>query len=285
MSHHESQSAASSGAPGASRPRALAPVRPPEARPHLLFIVLDDVGFSDLGCYGSESDAHMDRLAAAASGHQLSHHGCARRRPAAHRRNSTPSAWAASPSGPRGSRLPGTVTKRAATLAEILRPGATIVSPSGSGTSCHLRGTPPVLRSLPLGRARRWYGFHGASPISVPRALRGQHPSTPPSGQGYHLSETSSIGHRYIRDQQSVAPDKPSSLLALAPATGPTMHPSVHREVRGRYDCVGCIREQRLARQKALGIVRRSRAGPLTPTRPGVTCRPMAAPQRRLMEV
>ena len=33
--------------------------------PNVVFIVLDDVGFAHLGCYGSEIETpHMDRLAA-----------------------------------------------------------------------------------------------------------------------------------------------------------------------------------------------------------------------------
>src|SRR5215467_14552844 len=39
--------------------------QPPAAAPNIVFIVLDDVGFSDLGCYGSEIDTpRMDELAA-----------------------------------------------------------------------------------------------------------------------------------------------------------------------------------------------------------------------------
>src|SRR5919206_1635569 len=39
--------------------------RPPAGAPNVVFVVLDDVGFADLGCYGSEIDTpEMDRLAA-----------------------------------------------------------------------------------------------------------------------------------------------------------------------------------------------------------------------------
>ena len=41
------------------------PAQPPANAPNIVSIVLDDVGFSDLGCYGSEIDTpSMDRLAA-----------------------------------------------------------------------------------------------------------------------------------------------------------------------------------------------------------------------------
>jgi hypothetical protein len=34
------------------------PVTPPPGAPNIVFIVLDDVGYSDLGCYGSEISTH-----------------------------------------------------------------------------------------------------------------------------------------------------------------------------------------------------------------------------------
>ena len=41
------------------------PAQPPANAPNIVCIILDDVGFSDLGCYGSEIDTpNMDRLAA-----------------------------------------------------------------------------------------------------------------------------------------------------------------------------------------------------------------------------
>ena len=41
------------------------PVRPPGAKTNVLLVLLDDVGFSDFGCYGSEIDTPtIDRLAA-----------------------------------------------------------------------------------------------------------------------------------------------------------------------------------------------------------------------------
>jgi arylsulfatase len=42
------------------------PVKPPTGSPNVVFIILDDVGFSQLGCYGSEIHTpNIDRLAKA----------------------------------------------------------------------------------------------------------------------------------------------------------------------------------------------------------------------------
>ena len=39
--------------------------QPPEGAPNVVYIVLDDIGFAHLGCYGSDIEtANMDRLAA-----------------------------------------------------------------------------------------------------------------------------------------------------------------------------------------------------------------------------
>ena len=47
------------------------PASAPSGAPNILFIVLDDVGFSDLGCFGSEIPTpRMDALAAGGIGHQ-----------------------------------------------------------------------------------------------------------------------------------------------------------------------------------------------------------------------
>src|SRR5271157_3264091 len=48
-----------------SKPNYLPPVRPKQGSPNVVYLLLDDVGFSDLGCYGSEIQTpNIDRLAA-----------------------------------------------------------------------------------------------------------------------------------------------------------------------------------------------------------------------------
>ena len=74
----------------------------PDSAPDIVFILLDDVGFSDLGCYGSEIDTpNMDRLAGAASATRTSTHRdvLADARRLLTGRNAHPSAWAPFPNG------------------------------------------------------------------------------------------------------------------------------------------------------------------------------------------
>ncbi len=51
--------------PAESTPWWPSPARPPEGAPHVVVVVLDDVGFSDFACFGSEiATPTIDRLAA-----------------------------------------------------------------------------------------------------------------------------------------------------------------------------------------------------------------------------
>ena len=85
------------------------PVRAPDGAPNIVFVVLDDVGFAHLGCYGSDiATPNMDRLAARRPAlHRISTPPrCARRRalrcsPGA---TTTRPASGPSPSSPSGSR-------------------------------------------------------------------------------------------------------------------------------------------------------------------------------------
>ena len=154
----------------ANSKEAWAQEKAPDKAPDIIFILLDDVGFADLGCFGSEIDTpNMDRLARGGVRHTNFHvvpmcsptRACLLTGRNAHSVGmGTISEWAAGFPGYRG-----LVTRRAATLAEILRD-------HGYGTIAvgkwHLTPMKEVsaagpFANWPLGRGfDRWYGFQGA---------------------------------------------------------------------------------------------------------------------------
>ena len=246
------------------------PPAPAPGTPNVIYVMLDDVGFADLGCFGSElATPNIDRLAR----HGLrytnfhtttlcspsraclltgrNHHAIGMRMLA--------NLDTGFPSGR------GFITPAAATIAEILRE-------RGFNTFCvgkwHLAPTEHTSASgpydqWPLGRGfERYYGFLEAeTDCFYPELTYDNHAIDPPRTpqQGYHLT-TDLIDRSiaFIRDQTSVTPDKPFFLyLALATAHAPHQAPpELMARVRGRYDRGwDLVRAERFARQKALGIV------------------------------
>jgi arylsulfatase len=244
------------------------PVAPPAGAPNVVFVALDDVGFADLGCYGSEIETpHMDRLAANGLRYTNFHTTamCSPTR-AALLTGRQPHSVGMGIIAEWSTGFPayrGFVTPRAANLAEMLAPHGynsfavgkwhlmSMADVTAAGPFTHW----PIRRGFD-----RWYGFHGALADSWhPELYEDNHAIDAPHPPGYHLSEDlvdRAVG--FIRDQQSVAPEKPFFLyLAFGAAHWPHQVPNAYVEkYRGRFDAGwDAVREARLARQKALGIV------------------------------
>jgi arylsulfatase len=250
-----------------STPWTTPPAQPPAGAPNILFIVLDDVGFADLGCYGSEiATPHADRLAARGLRYQNFHvtsmcsptRACLLTGRNAHAVGvGIIAEWSTGFPGYRGR-----VTRSAATLAEILRDHAYATAAVGKW---HLTPLPEAtaagpFHDWPLSRGfDRWYGFHGALTDQWHPELFEDNHAVEVGGPGYHLSED--LVDRAIaavRDQRAVAPERPFFLyLAFGACHWPHHVPAPYVErYRGRYDGGwDAIRAERLARQRALGIV------------------------------
>ena len=252
------------------------PPRPDVAarKPNVLVVLFDDVGFSDLGCYGSTiRTPAIDALAArglrltgfhttamcsttrAALMTGCNHHavgmGC----------------LANFDSGFPGYR--GKIAPEAATLAEMLRPHGCVNYMLGKwhGTPLNETGPTGPFDGWPLGRGYdRFYGFMDAETDQyAPELVRD---NTPLSGQfaapgsfesGYHLSaDLVDQAIRYLADHEADQPAKPWHLW-LAPGACHAPHQAPAALIRG-YDAEfghgwDAERARRLARQLALGIV------------------------------
>lgn len=246
------------------------PPKPAAGTPNVIYVVLDDVGFADLGCFGSEIPTpHIDSLA----GNGLrytnfhtttlcsptraslltgrNHHAVGMRM--------LSNLDTGFPSGR------GFIAPEAATLAEILRD-------RGFNTLCvgkwHLAPTEHTSAAgpydqWPLGRGfERFYGFLEAETDSFhPELTHDNHAVDPPATpeQGYHLTTDlidRAIG--FIRDQTSVTPDKPFFLqLAFGTGHAPHQAPAEYlARYRGVYDRGwDVVRAERHARQIEMGVV------------------------------
>jgi arylsulfatase len=274
---HDSQEGASEGFGGVIGRtfRDSTPWWPPidndaAGKPNVVMIVLDDVGFGSLGCYGAEIDTrHIDRLAE--RGLRYNHFNvsplCSSTRAAlltGRNHHSVGMAYLANvDSGYPGYR--GRVAKEAGTLAEVLRDGGYATMAVGKWHLAPIEQTTAVgpYDQWPLARGfNRYYGFLDAlADQFYPDLVHDNHRVDPPATpeEGYHLSEDlidRSIG--FVDDHVSLAPEQPFHLyLAFGAAHCPHQAPESYLEkYRGRYDeGWDRIREARFARQRAIGVI------------------------------
>ena len=246
------------------------PQRPADGAPDVIMILLDDVGFGSLGCFGSEIDTPtMDGLAASGLTYTNFHVTplCSPTRASLltgrNHHAVGMSMLSNADSGYPGKR--GMVSPRAAMVQEVLRDQGYNTAAFGKW---HLA---PMDQTSSAGPYDQWpvnrgfdqhYGFlEGLTDHFFPELVQDNHRVSPPRTpeEGYHLTDDL-VDHLidYISDHRSIAPEKPYfAYLALGAAHCPHQsHQQYLDRVKGRYD-VGwdVIRERRLQRQIELGIV------------------------------
>jgi arylsulfatase len=250
-----------------------APYEQPKAQPgtpNVVYIVLDDVGFSGLGCYGGLIDTpNIDRIAGQGLRFTQWHTTalCSPTRSCLltgrnHTTNGMACITEAAAGFPNGN---GHIPAECATLAEMLVDRGISTEMVGKWHLCaedemNLASTK---RDWPLGRGfERFYGFLGAETNQwYPDLFHDNHPVDPPRTpeEGYHLSvDLTDRAIEFIDDVKAIAPDRPV-FLYYAPGAAHAPH-HVPREwadrYRGRFDMgYERAREQILARQKEMGIV------------------------------
>ena len=246
------------------------PPRAPDGSPNVVYMVLDDVGFSAMGCYGGPIETpNMDRLAAGGVRYTQWHTTalCSPTRSCLltgrnHTRNSMACITEAASGFPAAS---GTIPPENGMLPEILGERGWNTYMVGKWHLCpddemNLAST---RRNWPTGRGfERFYGFLGAETNQwYPDLIYDNHPVEQPKSpeEGYHFTgDITDKAIAFIKDAKAIAPDKPF-FLYYAPGAAHAPH-HVPREwadrYRGRFDMgYEVIREQTLGRQKELGIV------------------------------
>ena len=244
------------------------PTRAVAGAPNIVYLVFDDVGFSDFGCYGSEIDTpNLDRLAAGGLRYTGFHTTalCSPTRACLLTGRNHHSVgmggladWDLGYPGHRGR-----VAHSAGTLAEMLRPAGYNTFAVGKWHLTPLRDTTAAgpYEDWPTQRGfDQYYGFlEGETSQWHPVLTQDNHHLAPIDQPGYHLTQDlvdRSIG--FVRDHLSVAPEKPFFLYLAFGACHAPHH--VAREYVDKYVPVfekgwDQTRADRLARQIATGIV------------------------------
>ncbi len=266
-----------------SEPHFVEPPHPGEDAPNVVIVLLDDTGFAQFGCYGSDIDTpNVDALAA--GGIQFTNFHvtplCSPTRAALLTGRSQHAVGMRGVSNWRTG-FPhqlGHISNSAATIAEVL--GA-----EGYATFCagkwHLAPTQDISAAgpfdqWPLGRGfDRFYGFlEGETDQFHPELVRDNSRIDPPAtpDEGYHLSEDLVDQLLLmINDSKGVRPDRPFfAYLPFGATHAPHQAPRSYLDkYRGRYDeGWDVIRRRWYERQVELGVI--SADTTLAPRNPGV---------------
>jgi arylsulfatase A-like enzyme len=246
------------------------PPRAPDGAPNVLYVVLDDVGFSAMSCYGGPIETpNIDRIVDAGVRYTQFHTTalCSPTRSCLltgrnHTRNSMACITEAAIGYPNAS---GTVPPENGMLSEVLGERGWNTYMVGKWHLCPTdeMNLAAPRRNWPTGRGfERWYGFLGAETNQwYPDLVYDNHLVDQPKApeEGYHLTEDiTDKALEFIADSKAVAPEKPF-FLYYAPGACHAPHHAPKEWIerfKGRFD-IGyeAIREQTLARQKELGIV------------------------------
>jgi arylsulfatase len=246
------------------------PPKAPDGAPNVVYIVLDDVGFSAMSCYGGPVETpNIDKIAADGVRYTQWHTTalCSPTRSCLltgrnHTRNSMACITEAAAGFPAAS---GTIPPENGMLSEILGERGWNTYMVGKWHLCpedemNLAST---RRNWPSGRGfERWYGFLGAETSQwYPDLVYDNHLVDQPKSphEGYHLTDDlTDKAIEFVMDAKAVAPDKPF-FLYYAPGACHAPHHAPKDWIdkyKGRFDAgYEAMREETLARQKQLGIV------------------------------
>ncbi len=253
-----------------STPHFVEPPHPGDDAPNVVVVLLDDTGFAQFSCYGSDIDTpNVDALAA--NGLQFTNFHvtplCSPTRASLLTGRSQHSVGMRSVSNHRTG-FPhqlGHISNQAGTIAEVL-------NAEGYATFCagkwHLAPTNHISAAGPFDQwplARgfdRFYGFlEGETDQFYPELVVDNHHIDPPATpeQGYHLSED--LVNQLllmISNSKGVRPDRPFfAYLPFGATHAPHQAPAKYMEkYRGRYDEGWDVARQRwFERQIELGII------------------------------
>ena len=243
------------------------PAKAPEGSPNVVYIVLDDVGYSAMSTYGGPIETpNIERIAGDGVRYTQWHTTalCSPTRSCLltgrnHTRNSMACITEAAIGFPNAS---GTIPPENGMLPEILGELGWNTYMVGKWHLCPTdeMNLAAPRRNWPSGRGfERWYGFLGAETNQwYPELVYDNHPVDPPATpeEGYHFTDDiTDKALEFIKDAKAIAPEKPF-FLYYAPGACHAPHHAPKEWIekfKGRFDMgYEALREQTLARQKEL---------------------------------
>ena len=256
---------------------------PGEAAPNVIVVLLDDTGFAQFGCFGSDIDTpNIDALAA--GGLQFTNFHvtplCSPTRAAllTGRANHAVGMRSVSNFVTGFPNQLGHISNHAATVAEVLGDAGYATFALGKWhlapmEQCSAAGP---FDQWPLGRGfNRFYGFlDGETDQFYPELVADNHPIHTPGTpeDGYHVSaDLVDQALKMIADSKGVRPDRPFlAYLAFGATHAPHQAPPEYlAKYRGRYDeGWDVVRERWFNRQLELGVIPAGTV--LAPRNPGV---------------
>ncbi len=255
----------------ANRPDAGWRSRKLDHKPNIAIVVLDDVGFADLGCYGAEHETTcVDSLAASGTRFNNFHVTalCAPTRACLLTGRNAHAVGVGNIAEWGRADHPGYhgwIRQDAMTLAELLKPAgystiatgkwhlSSLADQNGTGPFDHW----PVRRGFD-----HWYGFHGnAIDHWHPEMFENTSAAYPEKTDDYHLStDLVDRSIHYVADHLAASPENPFFLYLAFGAMHFPLHAPLDdiRRHRGCYEQGwDVVREERFKRQLELGVVPR----------------------------
>ena len=253
-------------------PRALRAA--PADRPNIVLIMSDDMGFSDLGCYGSEIETpNLDALAKGGIRFTQFYNTarCCPTRACLMTGLYPHQSGVGHMMGDRGlDGYRGDLNRRCVTIAEVLKSAGYGTCMAGKWhVTRHVRPDGPK-HNWPLQRGfDRFFGtIHGAGSFYDPNSLTRDNTQIPPGKDFYYTDAISDHAAACIREHKG---DGPLFLYVAYTAAHWPMHakPADVAKYKGRYaKGWDALRAERHARLKKMGLV--SAKWPLTPRDTGV---------------
>jgi arylsulfatase len=238
----------------------------PPGSPNVVVIYMDDMGWADVGCYGSEIETpNIDALAARGLrfNHYTTHPICSPARAAlltGRNAHSVATGWLSN-NNPGFPGYSGDIPLAAPTLAETLRAAGWATIGIGKWHTATTGATPnahwPTARGFD-----RFYGFlEGETSYFFPARIVHNNIVAPIDqypADYYATDDWTDHAMRFVREVRNERPAQPFFLyLAYNAVHGPLQAKDVDlAKYRGRYDAGwDVLRAARLVRQKALGLV------------------------------